>query len=330
MTNIEEIKTKYLQGIATEAELEILLKWVKKSPDNKQELFSEKNIWDAYSYVRNSKTYKVKSELKRFENRVKSQRKSFHIPDYLKIAATFLIAFSISWLIYSQYSKTEKYSEIAEFKTVLVPRGQVSQVFLADGSRIWVNSETKLKVPSVFNQGERVVYLSGEAFFEVAKDSLRPFKVLVDGETIEVLGTSFNVRAYKNSNHVQTTLRTGKIKLLTSRGFTTLAPGEQTILDKSTGQLVLRMVNPSNYDSWKDGRYEFINENLVDVFHMVERWYDVKLVYKERDFANMQYSGVIKRDKSIKHFLALLGHSIPIKYEINYDEINIETIKPQK
>lgn len=330
MTNIEEIKSKYLQGIATEAELEALLDWVKKSPDHKEELFSEKNIWDAYSYVRNSKTYNVKSELKRFEKRVKSQRKSFYIPDYLKIAATFLIAFSISWLIYSQYSKTEKYPETAEFKTVLVPRGQVSQVFLADGSRIWVNSETKLKIPSVFTRSERVVYLSGEAFFEVAKDSLRPFKVLVDGETIEVLGTSFNVRAYKNSNHVQTTLRTGKIKLLTSRGFTTLAPGEQTILDKSTGQLVLRMVNPSNYDSWKDGRYEFINENLVEVFHMVERWYDVKLVYKENDFENMQYSGVIKRDKSINHFLNLLGHSIPIKYEINCDEVKIEIKRTKK
>jgi ferric-dicitrate binding protein FerR (iron transport regulator) len=174
------------------------------------------------------------------------------------------------------------------------------------------------------------VRLSGEAFFEVAKDPEHPFLVNVDGQTIEVTGTSFNVRAYDNSRKVQTTLKTGRIKLITSKGYIELSPGQQAELDKTTGRLALNEVNASHFDSWKDGRYEFVNENLIEVFHMVERWYDVQLIYDEADFKAMNFSGVIKRDKPVQHFLALLGYSIPIRYEVDLDKVKIEKIKSKR
>lgn len=322
---IQTIKSKYIQGTATEDELKVLLEWAKKSPENKKELFYEKDIGEAYAFVKNSKGYSVARELKRLNNRTgPTQKIPFRIPNYLKIAAVFLLAFAFSWLVQSQLMN-EKISEpIAEIKTVFVPKGQINQFFLADGTRIWVNSGSTIEIPSVFTGNERMVKLSGEAFFEVEKDTERPFKVVVEGQTIEVLGTSFNVRAYANSTKIQTTLKTGKIKLSTAKGFTTLSPGKQTELDKTTGQLVLNKVKSDNFDSWKEGRYEFVNEDLVEVFKVVERWYDVELTYHEADFKMMNYSGVIKRNNSIQHFLNLLGHSIPIRYEINMDKIKIE------
>ena len=328
MKNIQDLKSKYIQGTATEAELQLLLEWVQKSAENKNELFNEKDIWDAYEFVRNSKAYSVTDELQRFNLRIspKQRKVTFKLPAYLKIAAIFLLAFAFSWLVQSQFNGNNDRVKLAELKKVFVPKGQVNQIFLADGSRIWVNSESTIEVPAVFTGDERVVSLSGEAYFEVEKDPKRPFKVLVDGQTIEVLGTSFNVRAYKNSSKIQTTLKTGKIKLTTPDGYTVLSPGDQTELDKVSGQLVLSKVNPSNFDLWKDGRYEFVNENLIEVFHVVERWYDVELVYNEKDFKMMNFSGVIKRNKPVQHFLTLLRHSIPIKYEINLDKVKIEKI----
>jgi ferric-dicitrate binding protein FerR (iron transport regulator) len=328
MENIHEIKSRYIQGTATEDELKLLLEWARKSPENKKELFNEKDIWDAYAFVRNSRGYSVARELKHFNNRIgPAQKIPFRIPNYLKIAAVFMLAFAFSWLVQSQLMNRKTSVPIAEIKTVFVPKGQINQFFLADGTRIWVNSGSTIEIPSVFTGNERTVKLSGEAFFEVEKDTEHPFKVVVEGQTIEVLGTSFNVRAYANSNKIQTTLKTGEIKLSTNKGFTTLLPGEQTELDKITGQLVLNKVKPDNFDSWKEGRYEFVNENLVEVFKVVERWYDVELIYHEADFETMNYSGVIKRNNSVQHFLTLLGHSIPIRYEIDLEKVKISKIK---
>ncbi len=326
MGSIQEIKQNYIQGTATEEELQLLLKWIKKNPENRNELFSEKDILNAYEFVRNSKSYSVSDELKRLNTKIKPApvQKKIILPNYLKIAAAFIMAFAFSWFIQSQFISKEEPVLQAEIKNVFVPRGQVNQIFLADGSRIWVNSESTINVPSVFNLEERKVSLLGEAYFEVAEDTERPFKVLVEGQTIEVLGTSFNVRAYENSSKIQTTLKEGSIKLTTKNGYTTLKPGEQTELDKKSGQLVLKNVNPENFESWKDGKYEFEEENLVEVFNIVERWYDIDLIYDIEDFGKLNYTGTIKRNKSVKHFLRVLGLTVPINYEINIDNVKIK------
>jgi ferric-dicitrate binding protein FerR (iron transport regulator) len=194
---------------------------------------------------------------------------------------------------------------------------------LADGTRIWINSETKLTAPSVFATNERVVKLSGEAFFEVAKDKERPFRVEVNGQQIEVLGTSFNVRAYENSNEIETTLETGQIQLRIGSQTTLLKPGEQSLFNKSEKQLVISNVNPETFSSWKDGRYEFHNEDLLEVFKVVERWYDVDITADENYFMGMRFSGVIKRNKDANHFLELLNLTVPIRYEIKAEKIRI-------
>jgi ferric-dicitrate binding protein FerR (iron transport regulator) len=206
---------------------------------------------------------------------------------------------------------------------IFVPKGQVNQIFLADGTRIWINSETRMEVPSVFAAKDRVVKLNGEAFFEVAKDKNRPFRVELNGQQIEVLGTSFNVRAYSNSDKIETTLQTGCIHLKTGKQITALIPGEQCVFDKNAKELIISKVDPVSFSSWKDGRFEFQNEDLIEVFKVVERWYDVEITADENYFRGMHFSGVIKRNKDANHFLELLNLSIPVKYTINADKIQI-------
>jgi ferric-dicitrate binding protein FerR (iron transport regulator) len=234
-----------------------------------------------------------------------------------------LIAFGLGWASRFISFTNNQHSAEVTVQEIFVPKGQVNQVFLADGTRIWINSETRLIAPSVFAIKERVVKLSGEAFFEVAKDKNRPFKVEINGQQIEVLGTSFNVRAYNNSNEIETTLESGQIQLHIGKQTTLLAPGEQSVLNKNNNQLIVRKVDTATFSSWKNGRYEFQNKNLVEVFKVVERWYDVEITADETYFKGMHFSGVIKRNKDAKHFLELLNHSIPIKYKINLDKIQI-------
>lgn len=233
-----------------------------------------------------------------------------------------LVSFALGWAC--QFISFDK-NQSAEnaMQEIFVPKGQVNQVFLSDGTRIWINSETRLITPSVFASKERVVKLSGEAFFEVAKEKNRPFKVEVNGQQIEVLGTTFNVRAYNNSDEIETTLENGQIRLHIGQQTTLLKPGEQSVFDKKSKRLSVGKVDSSTYSSWKEGRYEFHNKDLNEVFRIIERWYDVEITADSTYFKGMHFSGVIKRNKDARHFLDLLNLSIPIKYTINTDKIQI-------
>lgn len=322
MSEIETIIQKYLQGKTSEEENQQLQQWMQQSPENKKQLFAEKDIWDTFSFHSNLKKYEVSSELGLLKKRIEPKQATISLKKILQIAAILLVTFGLGWG--SRYiSFTSEQTAEATMQEIFVPKGQVNQVFLADGTRIWINSETKLITPSVFATNERVVKLNGEAFFEVAKDQKRPFRVEVNGQQIEVLGTSFNVRAYDNSNLIETTLETGQIQLHTGSQTTLLKPGEQSLFNKSEKQLIISKVNPITFSSWKDGRYEFQNEDLLEVFKVVERWYDVEITADETYFNGMRFSGVIKRNKDARHFLDLLNLTVPIQYEIKTDKIRI-------
>lgn len=323
MSDIESIIQKYLQGKTSEEENQQLHQWIQQSPENKKRLFAEKDIWDSYGFHSNLKKYEVSPELELLKKRIEPKQKTISIKQIFQIAAILLVTFGLGWASrYITFTGGKQTSEVT-MQEIFVPKGQVNQVFLADGTRIWINSETKLITPSVFSTNERVVKLNGEAFFEVAKDAKRPFRVEVNGQQIEVLGTSFNVRAYENSNVIETTLETGQIRLMTGNQATLLEPGEQSLFNKSEKQLIISKVNPETFSSWKDGRYEFHNEDLIEVFKVVERWYDVEITTDETYFSGMHFSGVIKRNKDAKHFLELLNLSVPICYEIKAEKISI-------
>lgn len=324
MPNLNTIIQKYILGKSSEEENQLIDQWIQQSHENKKRLFEEKDIWETYGYHSDRMNYEVNPEFSILKERLEYQKvkSTFSFEKILQIAALIIFVFGLGWS--SQFiSFPESEQTETTMQEVFVPKGQVNQIFLADGTRIWINSESKLTVPAVFASNERVVKLNGEAFFEVAKNINSPFRVEVNGQVIEVLGTSFNVRAYDNSNKIETTLETGQIKLRIGNQTSMLAPGEQSLFDKTKKELVISKVEPITYTSWKDGRYEFQNEDLIEVFKVVERWYDVEITYDENTFRGMHFSGVIKRNKDANHFLELLNISVPIRYSVHAEKITI-------
>lgn len=329
MVETDALIQKYLRKETSEEENDLLFQWVQESPENRKRLFAEKDIWDLIDYQTNSKKYDEENEAELLKQQIRLQKQKPVIKwrKVIQMAAILIFTFGLGWSVRYIFTPSEKQTPAVSMQEVFVPKGQVNQVFLADGTRIWVNSETRLTFPSVFAANKREIKLEGEAFFEVAKDKNRPFRVELNGQQIEVLGTSFNVRAYANSNRIETTLETGQIRLTTGSQEVLLHPGEQSLYNKTDKQVTITKVNPVTFSCWKDGRYEFQDEDLIEVFKVVERWYDVQIVADKTYFGEMHFSGVIKRNKDVKHFLDLLNLTTPIQYEIKADKI---LISPRK
>lgn len=190
-----------------------------------------------------------------------------------------------------------------------VPGGGTYQITLADGTKVWLNSESKLKYPSRFDSSERVVELEGEAYFSVTKgESGRwPFHVIVDGQTVEVLGTEFNVSAYPGEPK-KTTLVEGSVAVTNpSSGLTNpISPGEQAIVSGATLNVV--SVDVHRYTAWKDGLFYFKQTPFDELIREIARWYNVKVVY-EGPVPKDTFSGKMRRGLSLMTVLDLLDVS---------------------
>lgn len=155
---------------------------------------------------------------------------------------------------------------------------------LADGTLVYLNAETSLRYPVVFREGERVVELEGEAYFEVAKDEMRPFIVRMNGSEIKVTGTSFNARAYGNENEVVTTLVEGRVEVNGRK----IQPGEQARCEVNTGNLTVKTVDVNRFIAWKEGYFVFRNERLEDVMKTLARWYGVEYHFLDEQSKNVR------------------------------------------
>ncbi len=196
------------------------------------------------------------------------------------------------------------------------PKGGTYQIMLPDGTRVWLNAKSTLKYPTRFTGAERMVELTGEAYFSVAKDTKRSFKVVSAGQEIRVLGTEFNVSAYPDDPEAKTTLVEGKVRLsvagklsgaaLGNGDYVELIPGEQGIINGES--LVKTSVETEPYIAWKAGYFYFKKTPLEDILRQAARWYDVEVVYQD-GIPRETFSGDIKRDVSLRGLLDILQHS---------------------
>ncbi|MBO9660511.1 MAG: FecR domain-containing protein, partial [Chitinophagaceae bacterium] len=171
-------------------------------------------------------------------------------------------------------------TEIA-FNTITTPKGRQFRLQLEDGTKVWLNAASSLTYPAAFNGKDRRVEITGEAFFEVAKDQSRPFHVKVNNETeIEVLGTQFNINSYSNETSISTTLIEGSVQINNRDGKTRIVPGQQAQVISGAGEVkVLNNVNTGKITAWKDGVFNFENASLFEVMRQLERWYDIEVEY---------------------------------------------------
>lgn len=218
-------------------------------------------------------------------------------------------------LVYTS-SEGKNVDEI-RFNELEVPRGGEYKVRLADGTLVYLNSATRMKYPVKFDEKERKVYLSGEAYFEVAKDPERPFFVEMEGVEVRVYGTSFNVNTHQKGN-IQTVLVKGSIgvKVLSSGMESMIRPGQMAEFKQGNTKVDVKDVNVAVYTDWKDGIFRFENQRLEDILAVLSNWYDMNVFYQTVSVKELHFSGYMERYKDVSVILEAITLSTGVTFSI--------------
>lgn len=211
-----------------------------------------------------------------------------------------------------------------EQSVIRVPQGGEYGVVLADGTKVWINSESELSFPSAFEGKDRVVELKGEAYFDVAKDARHPFIVKTGETAIRVLGTSFNICGYAEDGYQQTTLVSGAVEVDYRGKQYRLTPGEQLEVREEGGEPEIRKVDVRLYTSWKDGMFRFLDMPLDELTVKLKRWYDVNFIFENEACKTYRFTGAVRKDVDFNEFIQLVETTTNVKFEIDGDNILIK------
>ena len=221
-----------------------------------------------------------------------------------------------------RYSGLQK-SEVT-YNTIMIPRGGEYQVELSDGTMVWLNSDTELKIPTAFVGDERRVFLSGEAYFAVTKDDRKPFVVETDLGNVKVYGTEFNVKRYPDEKQLKATLVEGVIGFSSDRvAELKLKPGYQLSLAEGSGTPEVKEVKVYNEIAWRNKRFSFENETLEEIARDLERWYNVKIVFTDPALKELVFSGTLSRYGKIDPLLRFFEEGVDVKFSVKDDTIRV-------
>ncbi|WP_066219612.1 FecR family protein [Formosa haliotis] len=208
-----------------------------------------------------------------------------------------------------------------------IPRGGQYHLVLSDNTEVWLNSESQLKYPVNFIEGKvrEVELVYGEAYFEVSpsvKNGGAKFKVRVKLQVIEVFGTEFNVKSYKDESKTYTTLVHGKVAINLDTKSYPLLPNYQAVLSNEDNLINFERVDVYSETSWKDGVFSFRNKSLMEVMKVLSRWYDIDVIFENQDLKRKKFKGVLGKNQNIEEILLILKSSGSLKsYEINEEVI---------
>ncbi|NOU60856.1 FecR family protein [Marinifilum caeruleilacunae] len=237
-----------------------------------------------------------------------------------------VISNSTKELIYQKRSDNNKTQ--LTYNTIIIPKGGEYKLTLMDGTRIWLNSNSKLRFPSEFGSGVRKVDLEGEGYFEVAKDPAHPFVVDVNKAQVKVLGTSFNVNAYPDLNEIVTTLVEGKVEVRDTifGSKDQLMPNDQYLFNRVTGKAKKHVVDTDVFTAWKDGRFVFEDESLEKIMMRLSRWYDVEIIFLNESVRDLRFTGDLTRYDNIDQILELIELTKKVKFTIKDRSLLVEEV----
>lgn len=277
-----------------------------ESPDYKK-LFTK--IW-----------YKIELKNRQPKSKIK------YLYTTIGIAAALLVGLFIGLYINYLNSKSEPVYYAAHS-----PKGSVSEMILPDGTVIFLNADSRIRYALEGENGIREVFLTGEAWFDVAKNPKKPFVVHTPLYDVQITGTKFNVKAYENDNEVITTLEEGQVVIQSSENIKlaediVLKPGEQAVLSKSSKEFIIRNVNTKWFTSWKDNKLIFINTSLKELVVLLERSYGVEIEVINNEILDLHFDGTLKNE-SIIEIMEIMKKALPIDYKIAGQQIEITGIK---
>lgn len=212
------------------------------------------------------------------------------------------------------------------YNTLQLPNSETYQLILSDGTKVWINANSKLKYPASFNNNERKVYLEGEAYFDVYEDKKRPFIVDLGYASVKVLGTEFNVRAYDDEKEISAVLVNGSVQLYSTKHKKDilLKPGERSSLTYA-GVLKTENVNTYNYTAWKDGRFVFENKSIEEILEHISSWYDVNILYLDENCKKIRFSGDLEKKISLQKILQIMESSERVEFHIENNTVSVRS-----
>jgi len=217
------------------------------------------------------------------------------------------------------YDPANNNSKEIVYNTISTPNGGQYQLELPDGSLVWLNATSSIHFPTSFVGKERRVEVTGEAYFEVAKNRDMPFIVTVNGSEVQVLGTHFNVNAYSDEDNVKTTLLEGSVKFVSGTNINMLRPGQQSQLASNGLIKVVSNVDVDEVVAWKNGMFDFDNAGIETVMRQLSRWYDVEIEYKGK--TDDQFIAEMRRNIKLSDALKALELTGKVKFEIQGKKI---------
>ncbi|HEY9259559.1 FecR family protein [Chitinophaga sp.] len=213
------------------------------------------------------------------------------------------------------YEKTSGEASAPLYNTLTTAAGETYPLVLADGSKIWLNAASSIRFPATFAGNERKISLTGEAYFEIAHDAHKPFRIQVKQITVDVLGTHFNINSYADEATINTTLLEGAVKVNSEKGSMQLAPGEQSQVSANGSLKKVTGINTDEIVAWKSGYFQFESADLTTVLRQFSHWYDLEIVY-EGKVKPRKFFGMISRHSSLTNVLKMLdANNVSYKIE---------------
>lgn len=327
---MEERLQRYIKGEASEAEKRQIIDWIDQQPEHMREYLAQRKLYDISLWNREAgltaaaeqpDAGKPKAN-KAGERNLSGRRISLRriAAETMKVAAVLLIGF-----LGARYFLTPDAGQ-PRMQTIHVPAGQRAEVTLADGTAVWLNSRSTLSFPDRFPAGSRQVELDGEGYFTVAHDARSPFTVKTGKYDIRVLGTEFNVKAYRRSKWFETALLKGSVEIADPENDRPLRLQPNEVASLHEGRLQTTAIPDHNYFKWKEGLFCFEDETVEQLIEKMQLYYDIRIEVRRPSLLQHRYSGKFRIKDGIEHVLKVLQ----LKHKFTYtkdEELNLIIIQ---
>ncbi|MCE5347346.1 MAG: FecR family protein [Bacteroidales bacterium] len=362
---ILDIITRVLSGEAGLEDKQRLINWLGDGKSNIKEFGQIESLWNAVDILASKKKFNSEEAYNRFEKLV-NKKSSIPEPNrarkikmdwVLRIAAILVIAFGLSYiLLLSHQNSLQHDKSVCE---VVAPRGSQAHLILPDGTKVWLNADSKINYSTDFNRKTRDIYLEGEGYFEIAKNPAKPFIVNTSDIRVKALGTTFNIRSYPGENTIEATLIEGKVELekilskVKGEKLLTLKPNQKATYfinnekianekivseaseskkedqavpvtpgNNKTKIILDEEVNTEMSTAWKNNKLCFDNESFQDLAVMLERRFDVNIYFADENVKQYHFSGTFG-NIIIEQVLSAMQYASPFHYLINESDIYI-------
>ena len=309
---------KYILNQATEQEVRELIYFLKTDPELNN--WFEIQISDSLSAISddlNLKMYKKICEKIGDEKRPKKPITA-SIYKWMRIAAYIILPVLIIYRSYYLYTNHKNDEESPMLITV--ERGEKANITLPDGSRVWLNSGSNLTYYNTYNKDKRFLQLNGEAYFEIVPNARKKFIVQCVDLNVEVLGTTFDIKAYDEDSIVSAVLVEGKVKIAIPDSIWEITPGERVVFNKSSNSVFSEMVYPNYFTEWRKNRLRFENEPFSEIAKTISRIYNIDYVFADESIGDLRFTGSVN-NINLKSMMEVISLTSPITYDVKNDLI---------